>query len=78
VIRRHSHAVTQRLKAGGGRNDLLDRRGPTRCSPGVDFERVLAEAISRAGRRKQVDEFLAQEVRPIRDATVTSWASGRR
>jgi adenylosuccinate lyase len=66
-IRRHSHAVTQRLKSGGGRNDLLDRLRADPLFAGVDFERVLREGHFAGRSPEQVDEFLAQEVRPIRE-----------
>ena len=65
-IRRHSQAVTTALKAGAGSNDLLDR---------LQAEPLLAEWISTAvleqgqfvGRSpQQVDEFLAEEIEPIR------------
>jgi adenylosuccinate lyase len=66
-IRRHSHAVTQQLKTGGGRNDLLDRlRGDTLFA-GVDFERVLSEGYFAGRSPEQVDEFIAHEVEPIRE-----------
>jgi adenylosuccinate lyase len=66
-IRRHSHAVTRQLKAGGGRNDLLDRLRADPLFAGVDFERVLREGHFAGRSPEQVDEFLAQEVRPIRE-----------
>ncbi len=67
AIRRHSHAVTQQLKAGGGRNDLLERlRGDTLFAK-VDFVRVLHEGYFTGRSAEQVDEFIADEIQPIRD-----------
>jgi adenylosuccinate lyase len=40
-IRRHSHAVTAQLKAGGGENDLLDRLRSDPAFAHVNFEQVL-------------------------------------
>ncbi len=42
-IRRHSHAVTQQLKATGGRNDLLERLRADPLFARIDFDRVLGE-----------------------------------
>ncbi len=67
VIRRHSHAVTQQLKATGGRNDLLERLRADPLFAKVDFDRVLSEGYFTGRSAEQVDEFLAQEVRPIRE-----------
>jgi adenylosuccinate lyase len=66
-IRRHSHAVTQQLKSGAGRNDLLDRLRADPLFSGVDFGRVLREGHFAGRSPEQVDEFIAQEVRPIRE-----------
>jgi adenylosuccinate lyase len=66
-IRRHSHAVTAHLKAGGEMNDLLDRLQADPAFAGVDFEAVRRQ-VNFVGRApEQVDEFLAQEVNPIRN-----------
>jgi adenylosuccinate lyase len=65
AIRRHSHAVTAALKAGGERNDLLDRLRGDPLFARVDFGAVLdpAQFVGRAP--QQVDEFLAEEVEPV-------------
>jgi adenylosuccinate lyase len=65
-IRRHSQAVTAVLKAGADRNDLLDRLKADPLLAGVDFAAVLdrGQFIGRAP--QQVDEFLAEEIEPIR------------
>jgi adenylosuccinate lyase len=65
-IRRHSQAVTAALKAGAERNDLLDRLKKDPLLAGVNFDAVLehGQFIGRAP--QQVDEFLAQEIEPIR------------
>jgi adenylosuccinate lyase len=65
-IRQHSHAVTAHLKAGGPTNDLLDRLQADPAFAGVDFA-TLGRPANFIGRApEQVDEFLAQEVAPIR------------
>lgn len=65
-IRRHSHAVTAALKAGADKNDLLDRLKADPLLAGVDFGSVLdhGQFIGRAP--QQVDDFLAEEIEPIR------------
>lgn len=65
-IRRHSLAVTERLKREGGKNDLLERLEEDEAFAGVDFERVLAEGYITGRAAEQVDEFLAEVVEPIR------------
>jgi adenylosuccinate lyase len=64
-IRRHSRAVAEALKAGGD-NDLLERLRADPLFAGVDFGEALdpARFVGRAPR--QVDEFLATEVAPVR------------
>jgi adenylosuccinate lyase len=66
IIREHSHAVTAALKAGAARNDLLERLRHDPALAGVDLDAVL-DARQLFGRApQQVDEFIAQEVEPIR------------
>lgn len=65
-IRQHSHAVSAQLKSGTGKNDLLQR---LKAEPGfakVDFTAVLdpTNFIGRAP--QQVEEFIQQEIAPIR------------
>src|SRR5579875_77877 len=65
-IRRHSHEVTAALKAGADKNDLLERLKADPLLAGVDFAAVLerGQFIGRAP--QQVDEFLTEQVEPIR------------
>jgi adenylosuccinate lyase len=66
AIRRHSHAATARLKAGAVDNDLLERLQGDSAFAGVDIARLAAENL--AGRSaEQVDEFLVEEIAPIRE-----------
>lgn len=65
-IRTHSHAAGHVIKGEGGANDLLDR---LRCDPAfdkvdIDAEMNIAHFIGRAP--EQVDEFIEQEIEPIR------------
>jgi adenylosuccinate lyase len=65
-IRRHSHDVTAALKAGADKNDLLDRLKADPLLAAVDFNAVLdrGQFVGRAP--QQVDEFIAQEIEPVR------------
>jgi len=65
-IRQHSHEVTARLKAGAEHNDLLERLRSDAAFAGLDWDRVLnpVEFVGRAP--QQVEEFLAQELAPVR------------
>ncbi|HZV04218.1 MAG TPA: adenylosuccinate lyase [Gemmataceae bacterium] len=65
-IRRHSHDVTAALKAGADRNDLLDRLKADPLLAGVAFAAVLdrGQFVGRAPR--QVEEFVAEVIEPIR------------
>src|SRR5262245_36750097 len=69
-IRRHSHAVTAGLKAVGAgvppANDLLDRLRADPAFAGVDFGKVLERSQFVGRAPHQVDEFLRQEVEPVR------------
>jgi adenylosuccinate lyase len=65
-IRRHSLDVADMLKAGGSKNDLIER---LQADPGfarVDWPAVLnlTNFVGRAP--QQVDEFIAEEVEPVR------------
>jgi adenylosuccinate lyase len=65
-IRQHSLAVAEQLKKGAAGNDLIER---LRADPGFDavpFEEVLDESqfVGRAPR--QVEEFIAAEIDPVR------------
>jgi adenylosuccinate lyase len=65
-IRQHSHAVTAALKRGALRNDLLDRLRADPAFANVDFDAVAGHSTLIGRAPEQVDEFLAQEVAPIR------------
>jgi adenylosuccinate lyase len=65
-IRRHSHAVTAHLKAGGTGNDLLDRLQADPAFAGVDLERLRSQGAFTGRAAEQVREFLAEEVAPVR------------
>ncbi len=77
AIRRHSHAATARLKAGAADNDLLERLRADPALAGVDVAALALENL--AGRAaEQVDEFLAQEVQPIRERYPQQLGQGAR
>ncbi|HZZ72540.1 MAG TPA: adenylosuccinate lyase [Pirellulales bacterium] len=65
-IRQHSHAAAARVKQHGEENDLLARLAGDRAFAGVDLQKVLdpTQFVGRAP--QQVDEFLAEQVAPIR------------
>jgi adenylosuccinate lyase len=68
VIRRHSHAVTAGIKAGTMTSRVLITR--LQADPmfaGIDVAKEL-DPMRYVGRApEQVDEFIEQEVRPIRE-----------
>jgi adenylosuccinate lyase len=66
AIRRHSHAVTAALKEGAAKNDLLERLGRDPLFARVDLGRVLDPAAFVGRAPQQVDEFLAEQVQPVR------------
>jgi adenylosuccinate lyase len=66
-IRQHSHAVTDLLKSGGKKNDLIDRLRADPAFASVEFERVLDHGNLYGRAPQQVDEFLTEEVAPIRE-----------
>jgi adenylosuccinate lyase len=66
IIRRHSHAVSAQLKAGGDRNDLVDRLKAEPAFAGIDWQTVLNPTGFVGRAPQQVDDFLQQEVDPIR------------
>jgi adenylosuccinate lyase len=65
-IRQHSLAVTTELKAGAGRNDLLDRLRADPAFAGVDFAAVLDRGHFIGRAPQQVDEFMIEVIAPIR------------
>jgi len=66
LIRQHSHAVAAHLKAGGDRNDLLDRLQAEPAFAGIDWQAVLNPAAFVGRAPQQVSEFMEQEIQPIR------------
>jgi adenylosuccinate lyase len=65
-IRQHSHAVTAALKQGALRNDLLERLQSDVAFVCVDFKALTARGSFIGRAPQQVDEFIQQEVAPIR------------
>jgi adenylosuccinate lyase len=65
-IRQASHEATARLKAGAADNDLLERLKGDPAFAGVDFARLEADDSLVGRAPEQVDEFIAQEIEPIR------------
>ena len=69
VVRRHSHAVTDRLKEGlGSTAELLDQLRTEPAFQRIDFAGLTSQsATAFVGRApEQVDEFLAEHIEPIR------------
>jgi len=64
-IRQHSLAVIDEIKTGG-KNDLLDRLRADPTFRGVDFPAVLNQRHFVGRAPEQVDEWLAEEIAPIR------------
>jgi adenylosuccinate lyase len=67
VIRDHSQIVTAQLKTGAARNDLLDRLRAEPLLAKVDFDAVLAEGHFVGRAPEQVDEFIAEQIGPMRE-----------
>lgn len=65
-IRLHSHAASAQVKQFGRSNDLISRLKSDMAFKNVDFERVLRPENFIGRSPKQVDEFLAEIVMPIR------------
>ena len=63
----HSHAVTEKLKQGSGSAaELFDRLKGESAFANVDFA-SFADPAKFVGRApEQVDDFIAQEIEPIR------------
>jgi adenylosuccinate lyase len=69
VVRKHSHAVTDRIKAGKGTSEeLLDRLELDPSFAGVNFPAIIGPgAQAFIGRSpEQVSEFLTEHVEPVR------------
>jgi adenylosuccinate lyase len=66
-IRRHSQEAATVIKQEGGRNDLLERLAADEAFSAVDLQATL-DARQFVGRApEQVDDFLEEVVRPIRE-----------
>jgi adenylosuccinate lyase len=65
-IRVHSIAAADRLKEGAGDNDLLSRIKADPAFPPMDLDDVLDPSRYVGRSVRQVEEFLANEVEPIR------------
>jgi adenylosuccinate lyase len=66
-IRQHSQMVTEELKKGAARNNLLDRLRADPLLQRVDFDRVLDQGRFVGRAPQQVDEFLAEYITPLRE-----------
>ena len=66
IIRGHSQAAAQRVKAEGRPNDLLERLRDEPAFAGVDLEAALDPAAFVGRAPQQVERFLAEVVEPIR------------
>jgi adenylosuccinate lyase len=66
VIMGHSRAVTAEVRAGGTRNDLMDRLKADKLFAHVDFASALVPEDYVGLAPRQVDEFLETEVAPVR------------
>jgi adenylosuccinate lyase len=66
AIRRHSLAVVEALKGGVAGNDLLQRLRADPVFTGVDWTRELDPRRFVGRAPQQVDEFVTQQVAPIR------------
>ena len=65
-IRVHSLAAAERLKDGAADNDLIDRIRSDPAFPPLDFDRVLDPTRFVGRSARQVEEFMAREIEPIR------------
>jgi adenylosuccinate lyase len=65
-IRLHSHAAAAQVKQFGKRNDLISRLKSDMAFRDVNFERILRPENFIGRAPKQVDEFIAGVVMPIR------------
>jgi adenylosuccinate lyase len=65
-IRQHSLAVSKQLKSGSLKNDLIDRLRADPAFRGVDFAEVLQQSNFVGRAPAQVEEFIEQEVEPVR------------
>src|SRR5712692_4479639 len=63
-IRQHSLAVTENLKKGEGKNDLVERLEADPAFAGIDFAKVLDRKAFIGRSAEQVDEFIADVIGP--------------
>ena len=77
-IRVHALAAAERLKEGAADNDLIDRIRNDPAFPPLDFERVLDPRRFTGRSARQVDEFVAREIEPIRRRYPDRRPGGRR
>ena len=67
IVRRHSHAVTARVKAGtGSATELFDRLKADPAFAKVDFDAALDPKQFVGRSPEQVSEFLADHIEPVR------------
>jgi adenylosuccinate lyase len=67
AIREHSMAAAEQVKQHGKPNDLIDRlRGDERFA-NLDFDALLDSGSFTGRAPQQVDEFLAEQVAPVRE-----------
>jgi adenylosuccinate lyase len=68
AIRRHSHAVTAGIKEGTLKSgDLIDKLAADPTFAGIDMAKELDPARYVGRSPEQVDEFIEQEVEPVRE-----------
>src|SRR5262249_6366810 len=65
-IRQHSQLAAAQFKAGGPRNDLLDRLRGDPAFASLHFDKILDPTAFVGRAPQQVQEFLQQEIAPIR------------
>src|SRR5207248_2113082 len=66
AIRRHSNEVTKALKSAPADNDLLQRLARDPLFQGIDMTVIEREAYLTGRAEQQVEEYLAEEIAPIR------------
>ena len=78
VIREHSMAASRRVKEEGLDNDLIDRlrSDPAFAAIRDDFDRIIDPAAFVGRAPRQVEEFLAEVVRPLLEANKSDVRSG--
>ncbi|MBL8868057.1 MAG: adenylosuccinate lyase [Planctomycetia bacterium] len=68
LVKTHSHAVTDRIKNGvGSATEIIDRLKGESAFAGVDFAGELEPSAFVGRSPEQVDEFLQNEIQPIRE-----------